>query len=41
MRRAARIGKSDAWDGYEITLDVHPDVFAHGILLVPKDIRAR
>ena len=31
-------GKSDAWDGYEITLDVLPDVFAHGILLVPKGI---
>lgn len=31
-------GKSDAWDGYEVTLDVHPDIFAHGILLVPKDI---
>ena len=24
--------------GYEVTLDVHPDIFAHGILLVPKDI---
>ena len=31
-------GKSDAWDGYEVTLDVHPDIFAHGILLVPKNI---
>ncbi len=31
-------GQSDAWDGYEVTLDVHPDIFAHGILLVPKDI---
>ncbi|MYB76481.1 MAG: hypothetical protein F4X83_05170 [Chloroflexi bacterium] len=31
-------GQSDAWIGYELTLDVHPDIFAHGILLVPKDI---
>ena len=31
-------GKSAAWDGYEVTLDVHPDIFAHGILLVPKNI---
>lgn len=31
-------GQSDAWNGYEVTLDVHPDIFAHGILLVPKDI---
>lgn len=25
--------------GYEVVLDVHPDVFAYGILLVPKNIR--
>ncbi len=25
--------------GYEVTLDVWPDVFAYGILLVPKDLR--
>ncbi|MCZ6635810.1 MAG: hypothetical protein O7G87_20630 [bacterium] len=25
--------------GYEVVLDVHPDVFAYGILLVPKRIR--
>lgn len=31
-------GQSEAWDGYEVTLDVLPDVFAHGILLVPKGI---
>ncbi len=33
-------GQNDAWDGYEVTLDVHPEIFAHGILLVPKDIPA-
>jgi hypothetical protein len=26
------------WAGYEVTLDVWPDVFCWGILLVPKDI---
>ena len=26
--------------GYEVVLDVWPDVFAYGILLVPKDIKA-
>ena len=25
--------------GYEVVLDVYPDVFSYGILLVPKDIR--
>ena len=25
--------------GYEVTLDVWPDVFAYGILLVPKDVK--
>jgi dienelactone hydrolase len=27
-----------AWTGYEVLLDVHPDVFAWGVLLVPKGI---
>ncbi len=27
------------WTGYEVVLDVFPDVFAYGILLVPKDIK--
>jgi dienelactone hydrolase len=26
------------WKGYEVVLDVWPDVFAYGILLVPKDM---
>jgi hypothetical protein len=25
--------------GYEVTLDVWPDVFAYGILLLPKDLK--
>ena len=27
------------WTGYEVMLDVYPDVFAWGILLVPKDLK--
>jgi dienelactone hydrolase len=27
------------WTGYEVVLDVNPDVFAWGILLVPKDLK--
>ncbi len=28
------------WKGYEVVLDVHKDVYAYGILLVPKDLKA-
>jgi dienelactone hydrolase len=28
------------WKGYEVTLDLYPDVFAFGTLLVPKDLKA-
>ncbi|MCS6860054.1 MAG: acetylxylan esterase, partial [Abditibacteriales bacterium] len=28
-----------AYRGYEVVLDVYPDVFAYGILLLPKDIQ--
>jgi dienelactone hydrolase len=27
------------WRGYEVTLDLYPDVFAYGILLLPRDLR--
>ena len=27
------------WTGYEVTLDLYPDVFAYGILLLPKDLK--
>jgi dienelactone hydrolase len=27
------------WKGFEVTLDLYPDVFAYGILLVPKDLK--
>ncbi len=28
----------DSWNGYELTLDLWPDVFAYGTLLIPKGI---
>lgn len=27
------------WTGYEVTLDLYPDVYAYGILLLPKDLK--
>ncbi|MSR53877.1 MAG: hypothetical protein EXS09_11405 [Gemmataceae bacterium] len=27
------------WKGHEVTLDLYPDVFAYGILLMPKDLK--
>jgi len=37
--RARKILDKPKWTGYEVTLDVWPDVFAWGILLVPKDLQ--
>lgn len=31
--------ETDKWTGYEVVLDVYPDVFAYGLLLVPKGIK--
>ncbi|HKQ39502.1 MAG TPA: dienelactone hydrolase family protein [Verrucomicrobiae bacterium] len=36
--RARKIYDKPKWTGYEVMLDVYPDVFAWGYLLVPKDI---
>jgi hypothetical protein len=38
-RRMRQIYDRERWTGHEVVLDVFPDVFAWGILLVPKDIR--
>jgi dienelactone hydrolase len=37
--RTRRIYDKPKWTGYEVVLDVWPEVFAWGILLVPKDIK--
>jgi len=36
--RTRRTYDAPQWTGYEVVLDVFPDVFAYGILLVPKGI---
>jgi len=38
--RTRLIYDAPKFKGYEVVLDVWPDVFAYGILLVPKDIKA-
>ena len=37
--RTRKIYDTDRWVGYEVVLDVWQDLFAWGILLVPKDIQ--
>jgi len=37
--RSRPIYDNPKWTGYEVVLDVWPEVFAWGILVVPKDIR--
>jgi dienelactone hydrolase len=36
--RTRKVYDTEKWIGYEVVLDVWPDVFAWGILLVPKDL---
>jgi len=37
--RSRQKWETDKWIGYEITMDVFPDVFAYGALLLPKDLK--
>jgi dienelactone hydrolase len=37
--RSRQVFDREKWVGYEVMLDVYPDVFAWGILLVPKDVK--
>jgi dienelactone hydrolase len=37
--RTRQIYDTGKWIGYEVVLDVWPDVFAWGVLLVPKDLK--
>jgi len=37
--RARQILEQPKWTAYEVVLDVYPEVFAWGCLLVPKDLR--
>jgi dienelactone hydrolase len=37
--RSRRTYDGDGWTGYEVVLDVFPDVIAYGILLLPNDLK--
>ena len=37
--RTRQVYDEPKWTGYEVMLDVYPDVFASGILLLPKDLK--
>ncbi|MBI4552058.1 MAG: hypothetical protein HY710_07330 [Candidatus Latescibacteria bacterium] len=37
--RTRRVYETPAFTGYEVVLDVYDDVFAYGIILIPKDIQ--
>jgi dienelactone hydrolase len=37
--RSRKVYEMPRWTGYEVMLDVFPDVFAWGVLLIPKDIK--
>jgi dienelactone hydrolase len=37
--RSRKAYDKERWTGYEVVLDVFPDVIAYGILLLPKDLR--
>ncbi len=37
--RTRKVYDEEKYTGYEVVLDVFPDVFAYGVLLVPKDIK--
>src|SRR6202041_271714 len=36
--RSRKAYDNEKWTGYEVVLDVFPDVIAYGLLLVPKDL---
>ncbi len=37
--RTKKIYDKERWTGYEVVLDVYKDLFAEGILLIPKDLK--
>jgi hypothetical protein len=37
--RSRKIYDKEKWTGYDVVLDVWPDVFAWGVLLLPKDLK--
>ena len=39
MDQSSSATSTNNWTGYEVVLDVYPDVFAWGVLLVPNDLK--
>src|SRR5262249_40276898 len=37
--RTRQLYDEPKWTGYEVMLDVYPDVYAYGVLLLPKDLK--
>ncbi len=37
--RSRMVLEKEKWTAYDVVLDVHPDVFAWGVLLLPKDLK--
>jgi dienelactone hydrolase len=37
--RTRKVAETDKWTAYDVVLDVYPEVFAWGALLVPKDLK--
>ena len=37
--RTRKVYDREKWVGYDVVLDVHPDVFAWGVLLLPRDLK--
>ena len=38
--RTRRVGETDKWTAWDVVLDVWPDVFAWGVIVIPKGIAA-
>ena len=38
--RSRKVYDEETWTGYEVVMDVFPDVMAYGILCLPKDLKA-
>ena len=37
--RTRKVAESDGWTAYDVVLDVYPELFAWGLLVVPKDLK--
>ncbi|MDA0834832.1 MAG: dienelactone hydrolase family protein [Planctomycetota bacterium] len=37
--RSRKVYENEKWVGYEVQLDVYPEVFAWGVLLIPRDLQ--